>query len=546
MDTTPAREIRYEDLALAIEPDGADTFRVRAVNTPYGLSAAPFALPFRREQLEAMIEDVRLGVLQSMEPGNNSRVRDLHTRMPRAVSRQSLGEIGSRLFRALFHEAIREVYLLCKGRSESTPDQGMRIRLVLPIDTPDSALLQALPWEILHCAETRDFLARSVLTPVVRQLVIQWASSSFANALPDRLRILIATAMPRGDHDPLDTADEEGRILKAWCEREDAEVDLLPSATLSALREKLRSRHYQVFHFIGHGSFKAGEGGLLFETSSGGPHWVSGELLAEALRESRELRLAFLNACDSGQMGHRPGEDPLLGTAAALVRRGVPAVLANQFPISDSVARTFSEAVYRSLARGSSLDTAVGDGRFAIYQENTASWEWVTPTLFTALSGSEIFKPLVRWKPSPEENLSHVSRLLAEKSYDAARERIGSARGTGAESADHHYYLAIALLQGRRPRSLKLDDIRPVVASASRSLHLPDCAAHHYGLLAFLYKDFYLGNYLVPPEPGYDALLQKAAKSSLNRERLDELSVLLPWSKLVVDTVLALAKKGSL
>lgn len=549
MDTTLAREIRYEDLALAIEPDGAETFRVRALNTPYGLSAAPFALPFRREQLETLIEDVRLGVLQSMESGNSSWVRDLHTRSPRSVSRQSLGEIGGKLFRALFHEAIREVYLLCKGRSESTPDQGMRIRLVLPIDTPDSALLQALPWELLHCEETRDFLARSVLTPVVRQLVIQWASSSFADALPERLRILIAIATPRGDHDPLDTADEQGRILKAWCEREEAEVDLLPSATLSTLREKLRSKHYQVLHFIGHGGFKAGEGGLLFETSSGGPHWVSGDLLAEALRESRELRLVFLNACDSGQMGHRPGEDPLLGTAAALVRRGVPAVLANQFPISDSAARTFSEAVYRSLARGSSLEAAVGDGRFAIYQEDTASWEWITPTLFTALSGAEVFKPLVRRKPSPEKTISQVSRLLAEKSYDTARERIESARAASAASAasaDLHYYLAVALLQGRRPRSLKLEDMRPIMASANRLLHLPDCAAQHYSLLAFLYKDFYLGNYLVPPEPGYDALLRKAAESSLKREKLDELAVLLPWSKPVVDTVLGLAKKGSL
>jgi hypothetical protein len=540
-----AREIHYEDLALAIEPEGAEAFRVHALNTPYGLTTAPFALPFRRPDLEALIEEIGLGVLQSRS-GDSASARDLRIRSPRSVSR-SLVETGGQLFRALFHETLREVYLLCKGRSESAPDRGLRIRLVLPIDTPDSALLQALPWELLYCEQTDDYLARSELTPVVRQLVIPWAASSFAGSPPERLRILIAVASPHGSN-PLDDVDERGRILKAWCEQEQVEVELLQMATLSGLREQLRSKHYHVLHFIGHGSFdaEAGVGTLLFETSTRKPHPVSGTLLAEALKGSRELRLVFLNACKTGLLPWLPGQDPLLGTAAALVRRGVPAVVANQFPISDSAARIFSEAVYRSLARGGSLEAAVGDGRFAIHQEDTSSWEWITPTLFTALSGADVFKPLCApprtRAPSPEAALSQVGYLLANGAYEAAREKIESARAAGAESADLHYYLALALLRGRRPRSLKLEDIRPIVADASRSSSMPDCAAHHHFFLAFLYKDFYLGNYLVPPEPGYEALLKRAATLPLNVERLDELARLVPWTKTVLDAVQRSAK----
>jgi hypothetical protein len=525
MDTNPAREIHYEDLALAIEPEGAETFRVHALNTPYGLTAAPFALPFRRGDLEALIAESREAVLQG---------------------RCALADTGGRLFRALFHEAVREVYLLCRGRSESTPDHGLRIRLVLPVDTPDSALLQALPWELLYCEQTDDYLARSELTPVVRQLVIPWASSALAVSPPERLRILIAVASPHGV-EALEDVDERARILNAWCKQEHVEVELLLNATLSGLREELRSRHCHVLHFIGHGSFNAetGVGALLFETPDRRPHLVSGKLLAEALKGSRELRLVFLNACETGLLAWRPGQNPLLGTAAALVQRGVPAVIANQFPISDSAARVFSEAVYRSLARGSSLEAAVGDGRFAIYQEEPDGWEWATPTLFTALSGSDVFKPFVRppkRTPSPAETLSQAGRLLAEGSYEAVREKIEAARAGGAESADLHYYLALALLRGRRPRSLKLEDVRPIVASAARSLSLPDFAAHHSCLLAFLYKDFYLENYLVPPEPGYEALLKKAAASPLNSERLDELVCLVPWARTVVDAAQSAAK----
>ncbi|HWN44856.1 MAG TPA: CHAT domain-containing protein [Thermoanaerobaculia bacterium] len=520
MDTNPAREIRYEDLALAIEPEGAETFRVHAINTPYGLTAAPFALPFRRSDLEALIEQSGLAVLEG----------------------RNLVETGGRLFRALFHEAVREVYLLCKGRSESTPDHGLRIRLVLPVDTQDSALLQALPWELLYCEQTDDYLARSELTPVVRQLVIPWASSAFAGSPPERLRILIAVASPHGAQ-ALDDLEERGRIFNAWCKQEQVEVELLLNATLSGLREELRSRHYHVLHFIGHGNFDAetGAGSLLFETRDRKPHLVSGKLLAEALKGSRELRLVFLNACETGLLAWRPGQNPLLGTAAALVQRGVPAVIANQFPISDSAALVFSEAVYRSLARGSSLEAAVGDGRFAIHQEDTDSWEWATPALFTALSGADVFKPLCapprKRAPSAGEALSQAGRLLAEGAFEAARGKIESARAEGADSADLHYYLALALLRGRRPRSLKLEDARPIVASTARSLSLPDCAAHHCCLLAFLYKDFYLENYLVPPEPGYDALLKRAADLPLNIGRLDELVSLVPWARNVVDAV---------
>ncbi|HET9228037.1 MAG TPA: CHAT domain-containing protein, partial [Thermoanaerobaculia bacterium] len=286
MDTNLAREIHYEDLALAIEPEGTETFRVRALNTPYGLTAAPFALPFHRGDLEALIEESREAVLEG---------------------RSALAETGGRLFRALFHEAVREVYLLCKGRSESAPDHGLRVRLVLPIDTPDSALLQALPWELLYCEQTDDYLARSELTPVIRQLAIPWTSSAFVGPPPERLRMLIAVASPRGV-EALEDADEQGRILDAWCKQEHVDVELLPNATLSGLREELRSRHCHVLHFIGHGGFDAGAGvgALLFETADGRPHHVSGKLLAEALKGSRELRLIFLNACETGLLAWRP------------------------------------------------------------------------------------------------------------------------------------------------------------------------------------------------------------------------------------------------
>lgn len=479
-----------------------------------------------------MVEETGASVLDACT------ARDLASaRRPEAA--QDLSETGARLFQALFHGAVREIYLLSKGRSESVPDQGLRIRLILPLDTDDAALLQALPWELLYCPQTDDFLATNVLTPVVRQLAIPWASSSLRRAVEPRLRILIAVAAPRGTA-ALDDADERARILEAWGRREGVEIDVLTSATLIGLREKLRSQHYQVLHFIGHGSVDpgSGKGRLLFETPSGGIDFVSGKLFADAVRESRELRLVFLSSCSSAASSFRAGQDPLVGVAAALVRRGIPAAIAMQFPVSDAAARVFSEAVYRSLARGSSLEAAVGDGRFALLARSE-SWEWLTPVLVTARSGSEIFEPLVSPVEEPpsrvDQNLAKIRELLASGSYQPARQVIEACLEKAPDSADLHYYRALAVLAGRRPNALRLEEVRLVVTGASTAVNLGAPAAHLYCLLAHLYRDFYRENGFVEPKPGYADLLRSAASSPREPARLNELIRLAPGAQTVVD-----------
>ena len=531
-----ARVIHYEDFALAIESDGGDAYRVRALSSPYGLTAAPFALPFCRQELEDLIRDVRAGIRYCA--GESQAVR--HLMRPRSGSGPglSLPETGARLFDALFYDTVREIFLMCRGRTESHPDRGLRIRLLLPAETGDLALLQALPWELLYCAQTRDFLARNVLTPVVRQLVIPQVSSSFPQPPTDRVRILIVVATP-SDVDHLNEADERARILKAWCEQQGVEVEV--RRTLAGIYEALREKHCQVVHFIAHGIFEpeTGVGSLLLETSRGEPHAVSGELLAETLQASRELRMVFLNSCESVSMSHHPGQDPLLGAAAALIRRDVPVVIAMQFPISDFAARIFSEAVYRSLARGSSIDEAVGDGRLALHQADDHSWEWITPVLMTG-SGAEVLRPLVKVRSSRgEEAVARIGKLLAARSYGRARQETEACLGESPDLADLHYYLALAVLGDRRPRFLKVEDFRQIESAARRVLELDGCAAHHLCFLAFLYKDFFLENYLVCPEPGYQALLGRAAALPLHTAKLDELIHLVPASRSVVDLVKA-------
>jgi hypothetical protein len=90
-------------------------------------------------------------------------------------------------------------------------------------------------------------------------------------------------------------------------------------------------------------------GVLLMENEEGGPEPVGAATLSAWLHDE-PLRLVVLNACKSATTALRSGEHPFAGIATALIREGVPAVVAMQFPISDKAAIIFSQTFYQRLA----------------------------------------------------------------------------------------------------------------------------------------------------------------------------------------------------
>jgi hypothetical protein len=62
-----------------------------------------------------------------------------------------------------------------------------------------------------------------------------------------------------------------------------------------------------------------------------------------------------------------------------------------QRPISDRAAIGFSDAFYRHLARGDSIDEALTEGRQAIHSTGPESFEWATPVLFLRIPEGNVF-----------------------------------------------------------------------------------------------------------------------------------------------------------
>jgi tetratricopeptide (TPR) repeat protein len=378
------RPLQFEEFSLRIQPAGAGRWTVQVTKSPYGSKASselivvPQEEPGLAQALEAAVRGTR-GVRRNFSEESDDEVLS-----PQAV--------GDRLFRSLFSGPILETFLMSLGRVEHQADSGLRIRLTFDPSLPDLPEVIGLPWELLYRADTRDFLARNPLTPVVRYLEVPRLTAPAP--LTSSLRILVVRSGP-SDVAHLDLDSERDRLIDAWGGKEQVEIEILDRPNLLSLRRNLMGASFHILHFMGHGDFDAqsGEGVLVFEDASGRSTHVNGAVLAEALKDSRSLRLVFLNACDTAQLGRRRGQDPFSGVASALVMAGLPAVLAMQLPISDAAALIFSGHFYAALAAGFPVDAAAAEARLAIHLSFPTSWEWATPALFMSVPDGRILLP---------------------------------------------------------------------------------------------------------------------------------------------------------
>jgi hypothetical protein len=332
-----------------------------------------FENPFTSDDMESV---------RRTEPARHAR----DVQVGQAQRRTSAKELGKKLFSAIYRGALRDLL------TDILPGPGSKhsLRLRLRLDPPEIA---HLPWELLYGPS--GFLALSVQTPVVRHLEHSNPFRPLRIAWP--LRVLIVVASPDG-HDLLDGEKELEQIRAAlgWLERTGiVKVDRLEPPTLDALNSRLGSgKPYHVLHFIGHGTFDSSrrEGMLLFENDSGKPRYVSGDDLAVALGVGT-MRLVVLNACRGAQAA---ADDPFTGVAQCLVRKRIPAVVAMQDLIEDTLAVAFASNLYRSLALSMPVDWAVTKARIAMHGKSEGEMDWANPVLFLSALDGRLF----RWMPS--------------------------------------------------------------------------------------------------------------------------------------------------
>ncbi len=315
---------------------------------------------------------------------------------------------GRELGQALFPDRVADL-MRRSLESARVRGRGVRVRIM------SGPLLQQLPWEYSVLppeygeATSADFIGLMPDVSLVREHEgVPRIEGAVHSSVP--LQVLGCVAAP-GAHDQLDIARERQLletsltscpgIVLHWT---DGGVRPAPSRGIDRA---------DLFHFAGHGMFEPSdtnpeaaretrdiedprairEGGsrdglLVFDDGRGGEDRAPASEIGIALRELG-VRVAVLNACNSAT---RDAGRWWSSAAAALLKSGVPSVVAMQHPILDTSALAFAGAFYRALADGHSLDEAVRHGRIAIFDRQD-QLGWGTPVLYmSALHGLELPK----------------------------------------------------------------------------------------------------------------------------------------------------------
>ena len=365
----------YLDFELEIGIGQGREYPVAVLRSPAGEARATMHFPFDELVLENRILTLEKVLLRS---GGKRR-------LALSNDEQVVLDFGRSLFDALLTDDVRSLYY----ESHRLADQGGDgLRLKLRFAAP---ALAALPWEFLYDARRAEYVCLSVNTPLVRYLERPQPPRVLTVQPP--LRILGMIVSPT-DLQDLDLERERTRLERAiepLRARGLVEVTWLEGQTWRDLQREMRHGPWHIFHFAGHGSFDANadEGMVMLADDKGHSHPFRATELGRLLADHKPLRLAVLNACEGGRGSER---DIFSSTASILVQRGLPAVLAMQYEITDRAAVELTRAFYEALADGLPVDAAVAEARKAVSMEVVNTFEWGTPVLFMRAPDGILFE----------------------------------------------------------------------------------------------------------------------------------------------------------
>ena len=352
---------------------GDETYPVVA-RAPGGEVSAQLRFPVPFAELDRQLAMVRGAVLASSAVTRRLPTGDEHP----------VRQLGRQLFEALVADDVRGLYVASSQRAR---EHSGTLRLVLRVRPPE---LARFPWEFLFDPGRQDYLGLSL--PLVRYPEVLAPRQPLHVEPP--LHILGMSARP-GDQSLLAVDSEQRRLHAALAKlQREAVVELgwVAGQTYGHLEAAMDRGPWHVLHFVGHGGYDRAldEGTLVLTDERGRTDRVGAEDLSRLLADHHTLRLVVLNACDTARGG---SADAFSSTAAALMRRGIPAVVAMQFEISDDAAIRFAQTFYQNVAKRLPVDTAVMRARRALRRAKKDTLEWGTPVLYLRAVDARIFDP---------------------------------------------------------------------------------------------------------------------------------------------------------
>ncbi len=371
-----------QEFHISVTPLGGDDYLVRIERVAPGV-------PLAEEQVRWSVDDWLLSARQLMNDpllgvlqGNAAFGDDIfflpEWDEPVSQSSQNLVALGQQLYNALFQGSLRDSWMMAQAIAQNQRSV-LRLRLGLK-----GTALPRLPWEVLHAGDrplatgTDVAFSRYQMGPDFRH-----PAYALANKPHQPLKILMVIAGP-SDQESLELAAEASHLqeeLIALSPNEPPAIQLtiLAQPGRESLTQALEQGQYQVFHYAGHSNLGDSGGDVyLVSDRTGLTETLNGDDLA-GLLVNNGVQLAVFNSCRGAYLarpsGISNGQDRNL--AEALVKRGIPAVLAMAERIPDEVALTLTRLLYRNLNQGYPIDLSLSrarQGLIAAYGSNQLYW----------------------------------------------------------------------------------------------------------------------------------------------------------------------------
>ncbi len=322
------------------------------------------------EQAAALMDDPLLGLLRSDTPRSVTSSN--------SFSHSNLLLLGQELYHALFQGTIRDSWLAAQGIAQHQQDT-LRLRLGLM----DNRILR-LPWEVMNRGDRPLATGTDV---VFSRYQLGGVPSYGGDRSGGPLRILMVLSAPTDQeqlqlHDEANYLREELTSDRSGYSGPEIEVKILEQPGREQLTQDLEQGNYDIFHYAGHSGWGTAGGDLyLVNGRTGLTEALSGEDLAGIL-VNNGVRMAVLNSC-RGAHGATSGGDSVGNLSDALLRRGVPAILAMAERIPDDVALSLSRLFYRNLKQGYPIDLSLNRSRQGLISSyGSQQLYWALPILY--------------------------------------------------------------------------------------------------------------------------------------------------------------------
>lgn len=306
---------------------------------------------------------------------------------------------------------VRELF--AQSMTMLGPDRGLRLKLQVP------ASLALLPWEYLYLDRAGGGGGMDGFVVLDRRVALvrheDLPAPPRPPLAPERTRLVVALASAAG-LPVLDLARERADLASALQEMPGVSPTFLDDATLDDVQSAITGA--TVFHFAGHGVFAQqmgeqpgryeGVGQLAFDDQR-----ADAPELGILLRGAG-VRLAVLGGCETGR---RDGVNVWSGTASALLKAELPAVVANQFKVLDKCAIAFSKQFYQALLVGGlSIEQAVSAGRIAAYLADREGRDWGATVLYMRAADGRLFGGVAD-EDARRKAVQEVEELIADAQH---------------------------------------------------------------------------------------------------------------------------------